>query len=273
VGHIITKKFLISVYLKKGLSTWAIEKKFDLSRSRVYNALKKHDIVPRSIANSHIRYKRLNFSGDLHEKAYLLGFAIGDLRVRKLNGKRGETISIGCGSTKSAQIELISRLFSRYGRVWKGKPNKRGATNIEVFVNITFAFLLPDNRDYTWCLKYKKHFFAFLAGFTDAEGSFYISNGQAFVSWGNYNVAVLSFIKEGLEKFGIVTPKIYQDNLKGFVGKHGYARNQNYSHLSCSRKEQVRRLLQGLEPFVLHQDKRSDMANLRRNLIIRGVKI
>jgi len=273
VSQVITKEFLDSVYLKKGLSTWAIEKKFGLSRSRVYNALKKHDIVPRSIATSHIRYKRSDFSGDLHEKAYLLGFAIGDLRVRKLNGKQGETISIGCGSTKFAQIKLISKLFSRYGRVWKGKPDKRGAINIEAFVNRTFFFLLLENRDYKWCLKHKNYFFAFLAGFTDAEGSFYISNGQALVSWGNYDVAILDFIKKGLAKFGIVTPKIYQDNLKGFIGKHGYARNQNYSHLSCSRKELVKKLLQELGPFVLHQDKLSGMANLRRNLIIRGVKI
>ena len=273
MSQVITKKFLSNVYLKKGLSTWAIEKKFGLSRSRVYNALKKHNIVPRSIANSHIRYKRLDFSGDKCEKAYLLGFAIGDLRVRTLNGKRGETISIGCGSTKSAQIKLIYNLFSKYGRVWRGKPDKRGVTNIEAFLNRTFYFLLPKIREYKWCIKHKKHFFAFLAGFTDAEGSFYISRGQAFVSWGNYDVAILNFIKKGLEKFGIVTHKICQDNLKGFIGKHGYVRNQNYSHLSCSRKKLVGKMLQELRPLILHQDKLSSMANLRRNLIMRGVQI
>lgn len=273
MSQIITKEFLENVYLKKGLSTWAIEKKFGFPRSRVYNALKRNDIIPRSIANSHIRYKRLDFNGDLCEKAYLLGFAVGDLRVRKLNGKQSETISIGCGSTKFAQIKLFYRLFSGYGRVWRGKPDKRGAINIEAFVNKTFSFLLPEFRDYKWCVKCKKHFFAFLAGFTDAEGSFYISNGQAFVSWGNYDAIILDFIKKGLDRFGIITQRIFQDSLKGFIGSHGYVRNNNYSHLTCGRKEMIRKLLQELEPFVLHQDKMKNMARLRKNLIMRGVKI
>ena len=265
----ITKAFLMDAYVRKSLSTWAIEKKFGIPRSRVYSLLKRYDIMPRTIVQSHVRYARADFSGDLCDKAYLIGFAIGDLRVRKHNGPQSGTISIGCGSTKPAQIRLITNLFSKYGRVWKGKPDKRGAINIEAFVNTTFSFLLPGICDYHWCIKHKKHFFAFLGGFTDAEDSFFISNNQAFVSWGNYDSKILRFIKTGLEKFGISTPKIYTDSLKGLVGSHGYARNENYHHLSCVRKEVVWTLLKELDPFLLHEDKRVKMTCLRKNLIMR----
>ena len=270
---ILFKSFLKDTYVKRGMSTWTIEKKFGISRSTVYAALKRHGITTRSIAQSHIRYSRSDFSGDLCEKAYLIGFAIGDLRVRKLNGTKSTTISIGCGSTKSAQITLITDLFSTYGRVWKGKPDRRGAVNIEAFVNDSFSFLLPTVRNYLWCTRVKRHFFAFLSGFTDAEGSFFLSKNMARVAWGNYDSEVLTFIKTGLEKFGISTSKICTDSLKGLVGSHGYARNGNYSHLSCARKEMVAKLLKELEPFLRHGDKRSRMAHLRKNLIMRGICI
>ncbi len=263
-----TKQFLHQTYSQQGLSTWAIEKKFGISRSTTYSLLKKYQIPIRSIARAHIKYPRSDFSGDLQEKAYLLGFSIGDLRVRSHNGRQSETISIACGSTKPAQIELIEGLFSKYGRVWKGKPDKRNVVNIEAFVNKSFTFLLPEKRTYLWCNK-RKLFLSFLAGFTDAEGSFYISNGKAFVAWGNYDVIILRFIKKQLAKYGIVTPRINSDSLQGYVGSHGYARNKNYAHLTCSRKQTVRVLLRELKPFLKHADKKNKLASLDMNLKIR----
>lgn len=267
----LNKAFLERVYVKRGLSTWAIEERYGFSRSRVYTALKRFRIPTRSIAVSHIRYDRSNFNGDACEKAYLVGFAIGDLRVRRHNGSRSDTISIGCGSTKSAQIKLIKELFSKYGRVWTGKPNYRGVINIEAFVNKSFEFLLPDVRDYTWCAKSKRHFFAFLAGFTDAEGSLFISDDKAVVAWGNYNVDVLRFIKSNLTKFGITIPKLYSDKLKGYIGTHGYCRNRNYCHLACHRKGEIAKMLKELAPYIRHADKKIALVRLKKNLIMRGL--
>ncbi len=271
IVHPITKKFLKKWYLEKKLSTWAIEKRFGMTRSRVYAALRLHDIPMRSIAQSHIRYRRSHFSGDELEKAYLIGFAIGDLRVRNHNGPKSETISIGCGSTQTAQISLFRNMFSNYGRVWQSRPNLRGAVNIEAWVDKSFSFLLPKQRSYSQYAKDPKLFFAFLAGFTDAEGSFFISANQARVSWGNYNTHVLGFIKNNLLKFGIETSKIVQDHLAGTVMGHGYVRNKNYHHLSCNRKVMIGELLGALEPYIRHENKRADMARLRKNLILRGV--
>lgn len=269
---LLTKLFLEKWYVQKNLSTWAIEKRFGCSRSQVHSALKKYRIRTRTLAQSHIRYARAAFSGDEYEAAYLLGFSIGDLRVRVHNKAQSDTVSIGCGSTKRAQIMLVERLFSPYGRVWKGNPDKRGAVNIEAFVDRkSFSFLLPDIRRYAWCAVTEKHFFSFLAGFTDAEGSFFIANGQARVAWGNYNEDILRFIKHGLLKFSIVSSALYHDSLQGFAGASGYLRNKNYWHIAVTQKIEVDKLLRRLGPLILHADKKRALVRLRKNLIMRGL--
>ncbi|MBI2610580.1 LAGLIDADG family homing endonuclease [Candidatus Kaiserbacteria bacterium] len=274
MSSVLTKRFLEEMYVEKKLSTWAIEKRFGIPRSTVYVSLGRYGIAPRNLAQSHIQYKRSDFSGDLAEKAYLLGFAIGDLRVRRHNGgEKSDTISIACGSTKSAQIELISKLFSAYGRVWKGKPDKRGAMNVEAFVNRTFSFLLPEVREYGWCAERKKHFFAFLAGFTDAEGSFYLARNQARIAWGNYDKNVLTFIRDTLNKFGIQSPSVICDLLKGVVGSHGFPRNNNYCHLTCARKDVLGKIIVELKPYIRHGDKKRALRVIENNLIVRGVAL
>ena len=262
----LTKAFLEEVYIRQKLSTWAIEKEYGLTRSRVYAALKRYGIQTRSIAASHVRYNRENFSGDIHEKAYLIGFTIGDLRVRRHNKSHCETISIGCGSTKLAQVRLFEDLFSRYGRVWKGRPDARGAINMEAFVNLSFSFLLPNQRSYEWTLADESSFFAFLAGFTDAEGSFCIAQGQARIAWGNYDTGVLSFIRTGLSRYGIDPPKLYCDTLQGYIGSHGYPRNKNYCHVTCTKKRVVFTVLNKLDSFIRHSDKRAKMEMVRENI-------
>jgi len=268
--HTLSKAFLQKMYTERGLSTWAIEKKYGFSRSSVYTALRKFDIPTRSIAESHIKYNRSDFSGNLREKAYLLGFAIGDLRVRNHNKKRSETISIACGSTKKAQIDLIKDLFSPYGRVWAGRMNDRGVVNTEAFVNKSFNFLLPETRTYEWCAKHKEHFYSFLAGFTDAEGSFFISEGKAFIAWGNYDRQLLQFIRNNLKLYGVEVPKLFSDKLKGKRGVHGFVRNQTYHHLSICKKTEVKKLINCLRPHIRHRDKIKKLAVIEENIKLRN---
>lgn len=269
----LTKDFLEKVYCKDGLSTWAIEARYGFSRSRVYSALVRFSLPRRTPAQSHVLYARSNFSGDELEKAYLIGFAEGDLRVRNHGGERSETISIACGSTKNAQINLIRTLFSRYGRVWIGKPNSRGVINVEAFVNKSFSFVLPNQREYTWCAASQKSFFSFLAGFTDAEGSLFISDNKAHIAWGNEDRAILNFIRSSLMSFGITPSKLVCDSRAGSYGSHGYVFNKNYCHVECIRKESVRDLLRSLAPYIRHADKKVAIAKIRRNLVARGMMV
>ena len=127
------------------LSIWEIEKQFGLPRSTVHSKLKEYGIKTRTLAASHFVHYRKDFSGGPAEKAYLTGFRIGDLRVRKPY-KNSETIAVECGSTIKEQLDLIKQLFRKYAPVWVSKKNKIGAKNIGVSLPLSFDFLLSKSN-------------------------------------------------------------------------------------------------------------------------------
>jgi len=263
----LPKKKLRNLYIKKNLSTWEIEKQYGYPRSTVHRNLREYNIKTRNIAESHIIYPRKDFSGGSMEKAYLMGFAIGDLRARKI-GPKSETIHIDCGSTKLEQIALIKKLFKPYGKVWISKPNKKGAIQIEAMLNDSFAFLLKKGLKIDkWILKDNNYFISFLAGFTDAEGSIIVSgSGQAVYQLGNYNKNLLKQIRGKLIELGIVCPKLYSDSNKGYIDKEGYVRNDNYWSLRICRKFYLSHLLNLLTPHIKHLDKKKGINKVKNNI-------
>ncbi|MDO8593892.1 MAG: LAGLIDADG family homing endonuclease [bacterium] len=270
----LSKTQLADLYSVKKLSTWEIEKQYGYSRSRVYSSLKRYGIPVRSLAASHVKTQRVDFNGTLLEKAYLFGFAVGDLRVRLHNKKGGsETISIACSSNKPAQISLINELFISFGHIWRGKPNQREVVSIEAFVNLSFSFLLgKDWKSFAKSIKTRKQFLAFLAGFSDAEGSIFISRGMAQMSWGNYDRALLLFFKKGLANLGVITGTVTSDHLQGYRGRDGYVRSRDYYHLSCARKASLEKLLNMLVFFSRHDDKRCALVRALANITERNQK-
>ena len=251
----VTPDILKTLYSSRRLSNWRIADQFGVSRSHVFTLLRRNNIAVRTRAEAHRKYKRSPFNGRLEDKAYLLGFAIGDLRVRAQHEK-SETIGIACSSTHPAQIALIRSLFSLYGRVWVGKTSNSGVVACEAFVDLSFSFLLPKERSIDWIFEAPSHFFAFLAGFTDAEGSIFISNQKkAILTWGQYNQHLLKLIKGYLHELGYQTGSVLNDHLKGYVGKDGYVRTQNYFHLTCAKQESLTDLLNVLKPYIKHTEK------------------
>lgn len=261
------------LYLRRGYSTWEIEKRFGYTRSRVYRKLHEYGIPTRNIAEAHIQYVRKNFSGSKFEQAYLIGFAMGDLRVRKTS-PRSETIHVDCGSTQEAQIRLITQLFKPYGRVWVGKSNRRGVRQIECFLDDSFRFLLtPRQLADRWITVRKDYFAAFLAGFTDAEGCISISGeGQSYYSLGNYNRLLLQQIRRELIRFGIPVGKLCESKIKGRMTFDIYRHNQNYWSLRIVRKICLLKLFVLIGPFLKHADKVKALARARRNIVLRNRK-
>lgn len=263
---VLTKKvspdILKSLYGSERLSSWRIANQLGISRSHVLTLLRRNNIVIRTRAEAHRRYQRNPFNGSLENKAYLLGFAIGDLRVRK-QYRDSETIGIACSSTHPAQIILIQSLFSPYGRVWVSQESGRGVISCEAFVDLSFSFLLPKERSIDWIFGTASHFLAFLAGFTDAEGSVFISgNKKAVITWGQYNEQLLKQIKFRLAKLGYQTGSVINDHLKGYRGKDGYARKQDYFHLTCAKQESLSALLSALRPYVKHAEKQQAISKV-----------
>jgi len=269
-SNIPSKELLEQLYVKKKLSSWEIERQRGYSRSTIHRHLTKHGFV-RSRAAAHVIYPRTDFNENLIEKAYIIGFSIGDLRVRKMY-KNSETIGIACSSTVPEQIELIENLFKNYGRVWiKDHPRRPKCTHIEAYVNLSFSFLL-DKTVPTWIPQKKEHFASFLAGFIDAEGSFFIAKGQAAFALGNYDADILFLIYEKLMELGIECSKPYEDHTKGYVDKEGYVRNNNYWQLRINRKLYLLKLFDLIEPYIQHARKTNDLKRAKENIIERNRK-
>src|SRR4029078_8451083 len=116
---------------------------------------------------------RLDFSGDLTEKAYLVGFRQGDLHV----ALEGNTIVVKCTSTRSEQVELFRLLFETYGHVFTDEATlarrRRQSIGMMARINRTFDFLLP-KQDLLpeWVRDSEETLFAYFAGYVDAEGYF-----------------------------------------------------------------------------------------------------
>ncbi len=269
-SNVPSKQTLLHLYAKKRLSTWEIEKQYGFSRSTVHRKLKEYGIKTRSQAASHFVYPRKDFNGDLLEKAYLIGFRLGDLRVRK-GGKKSESVSVECGSTKEEQLVLIKNMFQKYAHVWISKKNKIGAKNIGATPPLSFRFLLskvaPD-----WVFKKEDIFFSFLAGFTDAEGHIGIFRGNAVYALGNYDKVLLKRIRETLIKFGIKCRKLCLGERKGYVTREGYVHNGDYWNLQIGKKLYLIKLLNSLNPYIQHPAKIKALENAIANIDGRNIK-
>ena len=234
--------------------------------------LKEFGLGARNIAVSHIRFPRKNFSGDFLEKAYLIGFRIGDLNISKC-GPQSETVAVKCATTKQGQLILFKTLFSKYGHIIEGRPTKEGKINIQASLNPSFCFLFDKTpSSYKWVFKDKNTFFAFLAGFSDAEGSFFVSQNKGVFSIGNYNKPLLIKIREFLKRFSVETAKLgvyYKIQRKAY---DGYLSKGDYYILSCHKKTSLLKLINLLKPHIKHPDKVKKMLEVKQNIVERNLK-
>lgn len=268
-SNVPSKERLIDLYLNKKLSTWQIEKGYGYSRGTVHRKLKEFSIKTRDRADSHIIFERKNFSGNLIEKAYLIGFRIGDLGVRKIY-PNSKTICVASGSTIKEQIELIENLFKEYGKTWIQKTND-GKINIQANLNESFEFLLSKEVP-KWILNDKKYFFSFLAGFTDAEGWIGVYNKMATYSLGNTDLKILLIIRKNLNKFGVYCGKVYTNKRKGKPTTEGYFFSSDYYQLRVNKKVDLLRLFMKLKPYVKHKNKIKDLNGAIENIKRRNMK-
>jgi hypothetical protein len=252
----LTSKQLEDLYLSKKLSTWQIEKELKIPRGTIHRKLGEFGIPLRNRSESHIIYPKSDFSGDLVEKAYLIGFRLGDLGVRKVY-PNSEVICVASGSTINEQICLMKTLFENYGKVWT-KKTKNKKINFQIFLNSSFEFLI-DKSIPEWVEKDKKLFFSFLAGFIDAEGSIILSKNRARFSLGNYDYKLLFWLADKLPRFGIPCQKPTSDNRKGKENSQGYKYSSNYWSLRMGKREDLLRLLLEIRPYLKHKKKIKDL--------------
>ena len=153
------------LYEEEGATLKAIAEAYGCSAATVSRKMSKLGITARPPWRA--RYPRRDFSGDPLEKAYLVGFRLGDLTVRRAE----LSIEVIMTTTRQEQVKLMHDLFDRYGHVYEHhRPDKK--VFMQVRLNDSFSFLIPkEDRIPDWVLTDTEWFFAFLAGYIDADGS------------------------------------------------------------------------------------------------------
>lgn len=252
------------LYVEQNLSTIKIADLLRCNRQTVSNYLKIHKIIPRSPSQARIRYHvRKDFNGSLVEKAYLIGFRLGDLNVYTTSSV-SETIVVRTHTTNLIQVNLLDELFKKYGKVTVSKSLY--GYNINCFLNRTFNFLLTKNDAVEeWISDVQSSTMAFIAGYIDAEGCFQINQGRGRFCLAACDRNILCWIKNSLERQNINT-KLTLITVKGSKSVDKYLMNNDVWRVSVNDRVSLFKLIGLLRPYLRHEKRISDMNAVLRNL-------
>ena len=265
----ITKKTIKNLYLSKRLNAYQIAKKIDCGSTTVYRELEKYGIKRRDNSECHMKYNRLSFSGDKKEMAYMIGFRLGDLHVRKAIDLPGcKTVRLEAHTTKKEQAALVKSLFERYSHVHSKKilngSGKVGIKTIRLlcFLDDSFSFLLPKYDGVEdWIANDKNLFLSFLAGYIDAEGHFGIhsKNGTGVLQIQTQDKGIIQSISRNLIKSGIHCPPARLSTPAGYRSPSypETPNNKDKWNVAVHGKE-LMKLLNQLFPYLRHKKRKSD---------------
>ena len=217
-------------------------------QATISNKMKEAGIKARDKSEVSTKYPKYDFSGDPIEKAYLIGFRLGDLHVRK----HRHLIRVECTTTRLEQIDLIKGLFEKYTYV-RINTNKRGMTQVSCLLNKSFDFLLEKNDNVpTWILDNNNLFLSCFAGYTDAEGCVGIYRDKKERSYvmfilRTYDKIILSQFRKKLLALNIVCPKSYLCTPSGKQNN-----NNDFWKLGVYRKDSLIKLFVLIENLVKH---------------------
>jgi LAGLIDADG-like domain len=246
------------LYVEEGLSTKAIGVLLGHSEGVVRRRLIAAGIERRPSAQA--RFARRDFGGDPLERAYLLGFRLGDLHVAPTQF----SVVVKCTSTRPEQLELFRRLFGPYGHVYSDEATREGrvrqSVGMQVFLNRSFEFLLPkEDRVPEWVLAEDEAFFAYFAGYLDAEGYVKAIPSDLRVELRSYDRNVLRQFGEGLNERGITCPPASLCVAAGYTNRYGVRSNEDLWRLGIGRMDALHRLFTRIDPYVRHARRRRDM--------------
>lgn len=253
----IPKGELYRLYHVKKWPLSKIAKKFSCCVDPVFDRMKEYGIPSRTMSEAKTIYPKKDFSGDLVEKAYIIGFRLGDLGVYR----EYCSICVQSSTTIIEQVELIKKLFEKYSNVYIGRYNDK-AFHIQIRLNNTFEFLLPKHdliED--WILLNDDYFMAFLAGYTDAEGNVQTFKNRLRIRIRSCDKNLLYLAHQKLNEMGIRS--IYRLELRAGMYKHKKL-NRDFWSLSINRQEDIVKLAELMLPYLKYPKKRK-MLMLSKN--------
>jgi hypothetical protein len=162
------------------------------------------------------------------------------------------TIVVKCTSTRTEQVELFRDLFGKYGHIYTDEATQqrreRQSIGMEARLNMTFDFLLPKQNNVPgWILDSDEPFFAFVAGYIDAEG--YVKTSlprgyftpQVRLEVRSYDNVLLDELAKGLNARGITCPAANVRVRAGYVNRAGIRSNGVLWGFGVSRKRSLQR--------------------------------
>lgn len=268
---IITKTRLKSLYHGSNLSVKQIAKELGRSKGGIERRIRKYGIKTRGNENrKHWKYEKKLFDGSLEDKAYMIGFRLGDLNASKTN----QVVVVRGSTSREAQARLFESLFSSYGGV-SSSLARRGTIEQYAFLDRSFDFLLPKHDVIeTWIVDCSRCFLAFFAGYFDAEGSVTIHRGASSRFGGfevqSYDRQIILQSWKKLCLLGVECPKPTLARPAGYVNKNGIRSNGDTWRLSIFSKKAVWQLLQWFKHLMKHEDKLRKLKVVEENIMQRN---
>lgn len=258
-------KVLKNLYHKRKFSLKRIGQLHHLTPTAVLKKMKKMNISLRTSWENNIIHPKKSFNGSLEEKAYLIGFRLGDLGVTQ-KSKLSGSIIVKSNTTKPEQITLMNNLFSPYSHVWISGPVAKGVFHFTTLLDSSFDFLIPKNDAVPKWIRNNINFSsAFIAGYTDAEGNIGVYGGQARFRIGSYDIGILKWIHEFFRRLGFKS-NIRLEQQKGFIDKRGLIHNGDFWRVSVNEKNSLLKLFDLLFPYMKHQKRKTDLLKARLNI-------
>jgi len=216
--------------------------------------LKKHKIPIRdkftATVLANLRYLRYPFTGENHEKSYMIGLRAGDLDVQR---NSCFTIKVKVGTTHPAMKTLMESVFGKYGAVvprpYFDKRGQRFVWDILAWLDNSFSFLLEKpERIPRWVLQDAECFLSYLAGYFDAEGTVVLTHNKDRANIGliiaTHDKNILRDAFQALKNMGL-HPRMRIHMQKGTHTRYG-PQSATCWNLAIHRRAEILRLAECL---------------------------
>lgn len=266
------KQLFDHLYNSERLSTTEVGDKIGKSQQFAWSMCKRLGIGLRSRAEGGRIYAprrtsnvRKPFNGSTLDKAYLQGFARGDLDARRASSL---AIMVSTTTTHPDFVSVFESLFRSYGPVYVYPIyDKTGGYKWKVAARLddSFCFMLLRENPSHPTVNSKDEFLAWLAGFIDSDGSVGMIHSGAYVrlnlQMSNEDTTLLDYTKRELERAGYHPTGPYRSHQKGHETPARHIRyNEDMYYLLLQRLDEVRDMLQLLPLRLREKRRRRDLA-------------
>lgn len=252
----VSKKVLQRLYWDERKSSIEIAKLYKCHSMTIRNRIRELGITKRTPSDARMHYEKHDFSENSIERAYLLGFRLGDLSAYQTSVD-SELIVVRCHTTQLAQVTLMQSLFSSYGRVTVSKGIH--GYNVNCFLNATFDFMLPKHEVVPEIVnKQQSSIWAFIAGYIDAEGSFGINQGKARFKIDSYDVHVLEWMVNVFCE-SLLVVKFRQIAVQGQPQYRAGIFHKDLWRLEINEGSSIFRFINMVSIYIRHEKRKTDM--------------